>query len=789
MEISEVEPLLEVCAQCGTNLDVTELEPLDDAVCPKCGKISQARVRLKDYKIVTVLGAGAMGTVFRARDLTLNRDIALKVIRREYSRDPEYWIQFEEEARSTALVNHPNVVKLFSSGSDHGVHYIAMELAENGSLDDLMTAEGKIPEEEVLEMGIQIAEGLLAAHKRGLIHRDVKPGNILFMEDQTSKIVDFGLACLVNETSESQGEIWGTPDYVAPEKLSGGPEDFRSDIYSLGGTLFHAIAGRPPHKAETASIAELKKIKSSTVKIEKVAAEISKPTAEVINRMLQHDPAERYQTYPELVEALIHARLTFAAEKELKALPKIKKKPMIPASILWGSWFGVIVAGLIALVVVGQQLKKQPEKSALSKEQESANGPKIEDEFKQSRMLLVNGDSKKASQYFAELALTPNLEQPQGRWIVLHEGMSALLSGNLEEAKSVFLRLQQGGAFSLEPADQPMVNLFVEGGRLLAGDSVIGPDQAKGYSLHDSQAVAYFLFALHNWQIGKFSEADSLFQQFLHSDPAAPFDWIADYKPVAQKYADDFAAYKKVRAQVDSANSIPKKTEALAVLAQTKSHLLLPGKLPEKLIWLQKQVTESIATEQTAQEQKHAAEVAAEQEKQARRVAGLKAKALKLVEEKQYDAALAVLRENQLALTDLGVEGVAALKKGQWSQSFQTMLLTDLATGEPCTQPLVKRTGIPVPQGAIQATKLQLDVQTQYGKLPVSWTELSPASVLAMAEFYILRNARAENVPDRCWLAGVYACQNGLKKQGIPLLNRAAEKKPEYKEFLPLFGS
>ena len=787
MDTSEIEPLVELCAQCGTNLDVTQLEPLDDAVCPKCGKVSQARVRIKDYKIEAVLGAGAMGSVFRARDLTLNREIALKVIKREFSHDPEYWTKLEREARSTALVNHPNVIKLFSSGSDHGIHFIVMELAENGSLDDLMTADGKIPEEQVLDMGIQIAEGLLAAHKRGLIHRDVKPGNILFMGDQTAKIVDFGLACLVNESTESHGEIWGTPDYVAPEKLNAGSEDFRSDIYSLGGTLFHAIAGRPPHKAETASIAELKKTKSTTVKIEKIALDISSPTAEVINRMLQPDPAERYQTYAELVEALIHARLALSAEKERQALPKVKRKPLIPDRVLWRSWFAVICIGLITLVLVGQYLKNQSE-TVLSPSEEATAGPRIEDEFKQARKLLANGNYEKSGRYFAELALTPNLQQPQGRWFLLHQGMAALLSGKQEEAKSLFLRLQQGGAFSLEAADQSLVNLFVDSGRLLAGDSVIEMTQAKGYALDDCQSVAYFLFGIHNWQLSKFSEAESLFQQFLHSDPAPPFDWITDYKSIAQKYADDFLAYKKIQAQIANANSIPTKTEALAALEPIKTHLLMPGKLPEKLSGLQKQLQEVITAEQTALDQKQAAEVAAEQEKQARRVADLKTKVLKLVDEKQYDAALAMLRVNLLTLTDLGPDGVASLKKGQWTQSFQGMLLTDLSTGEPCTQLLIKRSGAPLPQGAIQVSKLQLEIQTQYGKLPVPWSELSPSSVLAIAEFYILRNARAENIPDRCWLAGVYACQNGLRKQGVVLLNRAAEKKPEYKEFLSIFG-
>src|SRR5207248_4534759 len=129
---------------------------------------------------------------------------------------------------------------VFSFGQDHGLFDIAMELVDKGSLDDLMNLQGRVAEAQVMEVGVQIADGLNAAHQRGLIHRDVKPGNILFADAHSAKIVDFGLALLMEHEAEARGEVWGTPYYVAPEKLNHEPEDFRSDIYSLGGTLFHA---------------------------------------------------------------------------------------------------------------------------------------------------------------------------------------------------------------------------------------------------------------------------------------------------------------------------------------------------------------------------------------------------------------------------------------------------------------------------------------------------------------------------------------------------------------------
>ncbi len=221
---------------------------------------------------------------------------------------PNTSAKFEREARITASVNHPHVVKVYSFGSDHGLFYIAMELVDKGSLDDLMNLQGRVAEIQALGVGIQVAQGLQAAHQKGLIHRDVKPGNILFADAQTAKIVDFGLALLAEHEAEERGEVWGTPYYVAPEKLDHQPEDFRSDMYSLGGTLFHAIAGRPPFEADTASMVALKHLKSKAVSLQAFAPDVSSATAYVINRTLNKDPDQRYQSYAELIEHLEYAK-------------------------------------------------------------------------------------------------------------------------------------------------------------------------------------------------------------------------------------------------------------------------------------------------------------------------------------------------------------------------------------------------------------------------------------------------------------------------------------------------
>ncbi len=144
-----------------------------------------------------------------------------------------------------------------------------MELVDKGSLESLMHAQGQVAEVQVLTIGIQIAQGLNAALERGLIHRDIKPGNILFANPATAKIVDFGLAVLAEHAGTIAGEVWATPYYVAPEVVEGRPEDFRSDMYSLGATLFHALAGKPPHDVETNSMSELAAAKKAPVSLQK----------------------------------------------------------------------------------------------------------------------------------------------------------------------------------------------------------------------------------------------------------------------------------------------------------------------------------------------------------------------------------------------------------------------------------------------------------------------------------------------------------------------------------------
>ncbi len=301
------EPTAQTCPACGTTVDTTEAEPLARIACPTCGKKIRVERAFDHFVVVETLGVGGMGTVYKARDKQLDRFVALKLLRKDLGGEEDHKARLQEEARIAAAVNHPYVIQVFDSGTDHGQFYVVMELVDQGSLDDLMALQPRLPEKRVLEIGIQVAKGLRAAQRRGLIHRDVKPANILFVDEHAAKIGDFGLASSATQRWGIGGVVWGTPEYVAPERLNNNPEDFRSDIYSLGATLFHAIAGKPAIEASTNSATALLESKQRPLDLQATAPDVSAATAEVLQRMIAATPAQRFSSYDDLVTELERA--------------------------------------------------------------------------------------------------------------------------------------------------------------------------------------------------------------------------------------------------------------------------------------------------------------------------------------------------------------------------------------------------------------------------------------------------------------------------------------------------
>jgi serine/threonine protein kinase len=260
------------------------------------------------YKLERELGQGGMGTVYLAKDSGLNRHVALKILRSDLGSDPSFATKFLEEVEVTASLAHPNIIRVFTLGEQDGRLYLVMEHLDQPSLEDSMQTKGKIPEKEVLEIGMGIASALQFAHEEtGLIHRDIKPGNILFGRGNISKLADFGLAAGARSALGQQDEIWGTPYYVSPERLLREPEDIRSDIYSLGATLYHALAGRPPFDADTAEEVAKRHISDRPPPLRSLCPEAQEQTVFTLDKCLAKKTYDRWTSYAELIGQLADA--------------------------------------------------------------------------------------------------------------------------------------------------------------------------------------------------------------------------------------------------------------------------------------------------------------------------------------------------------------------------------------------------------------------------------------------------------------------------------------------------
>ena len=360
--------MTQACPACGTAIDTTDAEPLARVACPRCGEKMRVERTFDHFVLLETLGLGGMGTVYKARDTLLDRLVALKLLRKDLVGDKEHTSRLREEARVAASVNHPNVIQVFSSGTDHGQFYVVMELVDHGTLDDLIEKRNRLTEEQVLQSGIQVAKGLRAAYRQGLIHRDVKPANILFVDEQTAKISDFGLAGAATQESEVREEIWGTPYYVAPERLNNAPEDFRSDIYSLGATLFHAVAGKAPIEGDTNSAVVLLDLKSRPLDLQTIAPDVSAATAGVFQRMIVPDPARRFSSYDQLMSEMERAQCALMG---LDPVDVARSRPR-----RWSLISGALLIALVATAIFF--LGRKPHENAPARVLPEPSGPLVE---------------------------------------------------------------------------------------------------------------------------------------------------------------------------------------------------------------------------------------------------------------------------------------------------------------------------------------------------------------------------------------------------------------------------
>jgi serine/threonine-protein kinase len=313
------------------------------------------------YRLEAKLGSGGMSTVYLARDETLDRLVAVKVMHAEMSEQPDQLTRFNQEARSVAQLSHPNVVGVIDAGEDSGHPYIVLEYVEGETLKQRIKRLGQLPVDDAVAYAIEVARALAIAHARRMVHRDVKPQNVLIDADGRGKLTDFGISRQLEQQGiTATGRVLGTTDYVSPEQAMGHAVDPRSDIYSLGVVLFEMLTGDVPFHADSLVGVAMKHVNEDLPDVQRRRPEVSAAVAAVLERATTKDPRDRYQSAGEMlddleaaleVEAARAGETTGEATSVLEALPPSRRRLTRQRA----SWAGIgvlLLAGAVAIALV-----------------------------------------------------------------------------------------------------------------------------------------------------------------------------------------------------------------------------------------------------------------------------------------------------------------------------------------------------------------------------------------------------------------------------------------------------
>lgn len=289
--------------------------------------MAQSLQHVPGFLLMRKIGAGAMASVYKAKQLSLDRIVAIKILPKRLSEDPSFVQRFHKEGRAAAKLSHNNIVQAIDVGEHLGYHYFVMEFVDGKTVYDELAEKGKYKEAEALDIIIQIARALDHAHARGFIHRDVKPKNIMITKEGVAKLADMGLAREASDIAAAaaeKGRAYGTPYYISPEQIRGVSDvDFRADIYSLGATFYHMVTGRVPFEGHTPAEIMHKHLREPLVPPDHINTELSSGLGEVIERAMAKDRRHRYASTQDM---LVDLELVRRGEPPLQARSRFDEK-------------------------------------------------------------------------------------------------------------------------------------------------------------------------------------------------------------------------------------------------------------------------------------------------------------------------------------------------------------------------------------------------------------------------------------------------------------------------------
>jgi len=552
------------CHSCGDAMEVTEVAPFSNVGCPKCGKHTRVKREFGPYTLVRTHAIGGMSVVFAAHDNTLEREVALKILNEDFSADEKRIAAFEEEARLTASISHPHVVRLLTTGRAFNRYYIAMEFVTGGHLERRIRDKGSLSERDVLALALQVADGLRAAHDAGLIHRDVKPGNILLDGEGNAKIVDFGLALVTHGGRATADEIWATPYYVPPEAIEGRSEDFRSDLYAFGATLYHALAGKPPCSEESMATAKLREAKKRVVPLDQAAPWLGIETCALIDRAMAYDPGGRFRSYGEVIDALQSAlrnAKTGAGPKpppttatHIRQLRRTKSRRVFERL---GTTVGILA--VIGAIGFGIWWVTQPDDDP-NGAGNGTNGGKVEGnggkkkngkgkngggdlaaqnrvgkKYTSARSSLEQGDYPAAEATFADILDDKGAPEPTATLAGVESAIAALLDGRSQDARERAAAVTQH-VTDLDPTSDPACRVLGAAAGRVADLAPDDPDALPPGT--PAEVTAALLLGLKNWEQGCHKQAAGWFEQVAKSKVGGN-EWASGYRQLATNYLAD----------------------------------------------------------------------------------------------------------------------------------------------------------------------------------------------------------------------------------------------------------
>ncbi|MDO4220899.1 MAG: serine/threonine-protein kinase [Akkermansia sp.] len=391
------------CPDCGESLDSSKLSFLADVTCPKCGREGHANTSLANFRLDSILGIGGMSVVMRAYDPALGRPVAIKLLNDTYRDQEDRIRKFEGECSLMAKVRHENVVSVYSAGWARGQFYIAMELVDGENLEFIIDRRKFLLPNQAVDIIRQVALGLKAAHEAGLLHRDVKPGNVIITKNNQAKVLDFGLSMEdLQEEADKEEVIWATPFYVPPETLRREREDVRSDIYALGMTLRNLLTGEDKLNGEFHSVTSLLQLKEKYPTMRSTYPHLDAELCDFVDRMSAFKPDDRPADYGEVLAELaeVSEHLAKVGQRRATRLWLAEKKREI--MILAGS----ALLGIILATTVVCSTTEVEEQRYLNVPAESTSAEW--QELTQAENMLISAQWKPAADLYAKLAEKAN---------------------------------------------------------------------------------------------------------------------------------------------------------------------------------------------------------------------------------------------------------------------------------------------------------------------------------------------------------------------------------------------